>query len=894
MARPLYVASNKTMLTMKKIFTSDLNVLIQLYAPEDYSVQIFDPYNKLENDEELNWFNGEAKKNLLISLGNEIQEYRGTQLSNFDVVFNFGKYVKHSHKFGRCFSFINDQEQKIRWYFPAGKVASVLLFYNNAGLRGKAISIAIKLAQFFNASSFLASGKFQVLSQQPLKVEALSEVASNETYSIFTGARSKQRTVLLALFQGKKVTDFIKIPISETSVEILTKEKEVLKKLSKTQTRTFAHGIDGSAHPLILRTNNLQKTKSKKTDKLTQQHIDTILELANEKQRITKIEDAAVWEGSLTNMWRMKQPESTAIRPIYKQLILLKHAINQEDLMLSSACHGDFTPWNIFHSKDGLALYDWELYSETASPLYDLFHFIYQRGILMRQESAQQIEKHLRNAFETFPELNNFLTQHKLNFTTCHQLYLLQTASYFGALYATNDLTIQHQWQIETWSEAIQSLVAEKATERATFILRLNEELQSVEHAYLKFNFETILNVPVSSDLDIALEKTNLDYILNFCKTEANAKISIRKKSFMTNVELFFNNNEFLSLDFIHDFKRKGNRMLNIKTVLGQSEMSSKGIRVPELKHDLEYTFLFYTLNNSNIPKKYWNLFNKEDLHLKSEAVFYLNEKYNLDFDNILELFSLNIKDTKAQLLKTLSNTKIGFPETLKLKVNYLLDTIKSAVNHPGFTITFSGVDGAGKSTIVELVKQELSEKYRKEVVQLRHRPRILPMLNSYKVGTKKAEELATVTLPRKGSNKSALSSLLRFSYYFADYILGQVYIYFKYLIRGKVVIYDRYYFDFISDPKRSNIQLNSNLVKALYSLILKPKLNFFLYAKSEVILKRKKELDAQTIDQLSGKYKGLFNELNKQERNSKYIVIENLELSETLDSVFSEFQKVA
>ena len=64
MARPLYVVSNKTMLTMKKIFTSDLNVLIQLYAPEDYSVQIFDPYNKLENDEELNWFNGEAKKKL--------------------------------------------------------------------------------------------------------------------------------------------------------------------------------------------------------------------------------------------------------------------------------------------------------------------------------------------------------------------------------------------------------------------------------------------------------------------------------------------------------------------------------------------------------------------------------------------------------------------------------------------------------------------------------------------------------------------------------------------------------------------------------------------------------------------------------------------------------------
>ena len=881
---------------MKKIFTSDLNVLILLYAPINYSVQIFDPFNKLVEDEEMIWFNGDANENILISLGNEIQEYRGKQLPDFDQVFNFGKGLKHTHKFARSFSFLNDQEQRIRWYFPEGKISSVLPFYNSAGLRGKVISSSIKLAQLFNASSFVASGRFQILSQQPLKVETLSNITSKETYSILSGARSAQRTVLLALLQGKKVTDFIKIPLSKTSIETLTREKNVLRKLSEIQTRTFAHANDGSAHPLILKTNNLQKNERIKTKKLTQQHIDTILEFANRNPLVTRIENTAVWGNSMSNMSKMKQDENEAIKSLYEQIRLLKHTINKDQLVLSSACHGDFTPWNIFHSKDGLALYDWELYSESAPPLYDLFHFIYQRGILMHQESPQQIEKHLINALKNFPELNDHLTQYKLNFTTCHQLYLLKTASYFGALYSASYLTIQHKWQIETWSKAIQQLVAqkEKATERATFIIRLNKELQSMQHAYLKFNFETIINVPISSDLDIALEKAHLDSILNFCKTEADAKISIRKKSFMTTVELFFENNEFLSLDFIHDFKRKGNRILDIQTVLNQSEMSSRGIRIPELKHDIEYTFLFYTLNNSSIPKKYLDFFNKKDLLLKLEAVFYLNEKYDVDFDNILELFSLNIKDTKAQLLKTLSNSKIGFYEIIKLKINYVLDTIKSAVYHKGFTITFSGVDGAGKSTIIELVKQELSEKYRKEVVQLRHRPGILPILNSYRVGTKKAEELATIKLPRKGSNKNALSSLLRFSYYFADYILGQIYVYFKYLIRGKVVIYDRYYFDFISDPKRSNIQLNPNIVKALYSLILKPKLNFFLYAKSEVILKRKKELDAQTIDQLSGKYRGLFKELNKQERNSKYIVIENLELSKTLDSVLAEFQKVA
>lgn len=54
--------------------------------------------------------------------------------------------------------------------------------------------------------------------------------------------------------------------------------------------------------------------------------------------------------------------------------------------------------------------------------------------------------------------------------------------------------------------------------------------------------------------------------------------------------------------------------------------------------------------------------------------------------------------------------------------------------------------------------------------------------------------------LPRTGSNKSKLSSFIRFFYYLLDYIIGQWFIYFKYTIKGNIIVYDRYYFDFIND----------------------------------------------------------------------------------------------
>ncbi|MBL4669463.1 MAG: hypothetical protein JKY30_09415 [Flavobacteriales bacterium] len=124
--------------------------------------------------------------------------------------------------------------------------------------------------------------------------------------------------------------------------------------------------------------------------------------------------------------------------------------------------------------------------------------------------------------------------------------------------------------------------------------------------------------------------------------------------------------------------------------------------------------------------------------------------------------------------------------------------------------------------------------------------------------------------------------------------MVGQVYVYFKYVLRGKIVLYDRYYFDFINDAKRSNIQLNRSFLKALYRLVFKPKLNFFLYADAETILARKKEMIAPEIDQLTILYKRLFGQMSKEYKGSHYTIIENKELDVTLDTIMKSYAKLA
>ncbi|WP_197428837.1 hypothetical protein [Phnomibacter ginsenosidimutans] len=219
---------------------------------------------------------------------------------------------------------------------------------------------------------------------------------------------------------------------------------------------------------------------------------------------------------------------------------------------------------------------------------------------------------------------------------------------------------------------------------------------------------------------------------------------------------------------------------------------------------------------------------------------------------------------------------------------------IRDWKNNRGFIITFSGVDGAGKSTIIEATRQHVEKVMRRKVVVLRHRPSLLPILSAWKHGKEAAENKAAQTLPRQGTNKSSIGSLLRFAYYYADYLLGQFYIQLKYVMRGYVVLYDRYYFDFINDSKRSNIQLPKYVTTAGYALLLKPKLNFFLWATPEEILSRKQELSADTIVSLTDDYMQLFDSMRKRYKSSSYEPIHNEQLNNTLQTIFQQIQAAA
>jgi thymidylate kinase len=409
----------------------------------------------------------------------------------------------------------------------------------------------------------------------------------------------------------------------------------------------------------------------------------------------------------------------------------------------------------------------------------------------------------------------------------------------------------------------------------------LFDAIHNEEYAALKMANDFPESVSLNSDIDIIIPKKLNKKIIAFLKNHALiTKFKTEKKSFMNALKIVTYENEILALDLIWQLKRKNLEMLNAKAIITKNVKNGFGVKTASCEYTAQYIALFHLLNNAKIPKKY----------LTYEQIIHNSDS---ELDLLIDEYYVNRKQNKTKLLQYLhrqkENKKISF---IINTINYGMDTLKSYFSNSGFVVTFSGVDGVGKSTVIEQIALKIEKQLRKRVIILRHRPSLLPILSVYTKGKDKAHTDVISSLPRQGKNTSLLSSLFRFSYYYFDYLIGQFVIYFRYTLRGHVVIYDRYYFDFINDSRRSNIQLPKFISKSGYLFLLKPKFNFFLFEEAKVILKRKKELDESTINELTIEYKTLFQNLKLKTKNTVYDSIRNDNLDNTLQTIISTLIK--
>src|SRR3990167_1052118 len=183
--------------------------------------------------------------------------------------------------------------------------------------------------------------------------------------------------------------------------------------------------------------------------------------------------------------------------------------------------------------------------------------------------------------------------------------------------------------------------------------------------------------------------------------------------------------------------------------------------------------------------------------------------------------------------------------------VKYWIKEVKRVIGRwlypTGLFIVVLGPDGAGKSTLIEKLEQELSGAFR-GTAKFHLRPGIFG----------KKDEGNPVTDPHGKPPRSYLMSILKIAYYLADYILGYLIKLYPKFVRSTMVVFDRYYDDILVDPARYRYGGPSTLVELMRYFIPKPDLILALDVSEEEILHRKQEVGREELIRQRKAYRDL------------------------------------
>lgn len=755
--------------------------------------------------------------------------------------------------------FIENPDGSIRWVWNAKNRKPLFLkFYNMGSKRAKLFALMIKTVfalrlqkLFFNKRRFYYDK------------EIITLFDCNEDWALFTGTTGPNNKAILYTNNV-----FFKIATTSNAQELIKKESMILRHSSFTK---FKVPRSKQISDDIIQLSDVTG-KGIRTNKIEQAHLKALIEMNLPDEQVIELSSWKLFN-ELKKDFKKINDERIPKNLIRKMNILIDELASEEIVGICLS-HGDFTSWNMYEVDGKIALYDWELAAFDRPKGFDYFHFLIQQGVMVDRKCWKEIYEDIKN--QCVGDFSTIVFENDLEVVKRYlKYYLLINCMNYLKVYAEQPKWhIQINWLFEVWNEAFNMFLTNSKSSRQLVIMDLFDHIQNENYAAVKFLNGYPENLSINSDIDLIIENTLNNKLISFFKQHSLVTKMISKpKSFMNTIQLILNDGSFLSVDLIWQTKRRNIVFMEVKKVLKNAYINSFGVKTTSVNDTMRYLCGFYSLNNVEIPEKY---------RVYEEAVVGMNKKKDSLISEYFQDFGKNKKALLKELKKNKENRGLN---AVKNRLLYFYDILTS-YRRKGFVITFSGVDGAGKSTVIENVAYLIEKQLRYPVVVLRHRPSILPIISVIFRGKEEAEKRVESSLPRTGSNDRLLSSLFRFSYYYVDYFIGQFLVFLKYTLRGYVVIYDRYYFDFISDSKRSNVVLPKGLSFLGYTFLLKPKFNFFLFADKRIILERKNELDESTITELTNNYGSLFRKLGKNNKSEVYEIIENNDLNLTLNHV--------
>lgn len=359
-------------------------------------------------------------------------------------------------------TFLNS-DGTIRWIYSNQLRQPIFLnLYNASSWKGKLFKWActfcfqLKIQSLLNAASIWVEAR-------PSNLDAISDQLSSASYAIFTGTTGENRKAVICYENQGQTTQFLKMPISRPSQNLINNEGWQLQKLHK---HNFKHLIHPTSKTLgnSLLLSDVRPVKSLANNTLNKPHFLAIKELYQFTATTQQLSSLPVWKSIMNDLSIIRNSpvkNNIPIQQVHHLACLLDALLERLDssqAVPTALAHGDFTPWNTYLSASAVHIYDWEL-AQQLPLLYDCFHYLFQTSILVKRKPFQEIKKAI-DQLEQEEAIQFILQEYQVDFRMAYQFYLLHNTSYYLSRYIRQaHLHEQAHWLLNTWTNALESFL---------------------------------------------------------------------------------------------------------------------------------------------------------------------------------------------------------------------------------------------------------------------------------------------------------------------------------------------------------------------------------------------------------------------------------------------------
>lgn len=397
----------------------------------------------------------------------------------------------------------------------------------------------------------------------------------------------------------------------------------------------------------------------------------------------------------------------------------------------------------------------------------------------------------------------------------------------------------------------------------SSFIAKLNS--LSIKYFILR-NYEGLPEKNSSKDIDIIIEpgkyKKCLELLLASFK-EANMSHYYIMNYERAHCVYGIDKSQLISIhiDLIEGYANKGYEILGFEE-LYENTISYKSFKVLKPSYDAVMLLLYKLVGVKELKQKYQDKISyiyKSDRQEILSILQRVLDKPNFiqiskDLDNsnyaniVSNALSIGRSAKKMTFKKKIFKTIIGWWKFYVEKAYNILWCPRKMQK----MIAVEAPDGTGKTTFIDNVIVLIAQSFVADLSKTKvyhFRPEMLPNLGAAgeKAGVMKQDK--NFTVPHRAKPAGSISSFIRMTYYWLDYVIGVPLILRKNAQFDKITIFDRYIYDFLVDPRRSRISLPYWLRCFYTRLVKQPRIVFVLDTDAETIYARKQELTKEEIN---------------------------------------------